>query len=196
MGVRTQMIKNEKGITLIILVISVLVLVILTGVSLNLGFININGIVDKQLKTELGLVRQAVSEQYFKAVAVNQIEVPAEKNQVAFWVGDRITQFTDIALPDKESVTQTDEVNAFFQQTDWYAPVFQEDYYYRLKPADLKKIGIDDAKETYIVNYKNGEVYNETHKVDSNSNLLYLPAMNRQNPDTSEVDHTFNDWKK
>lgn len=36
--------------------------------------------------------------------------------------------------------------------------------YYRINNEQFKELGITDIKDTYIVNYKTGEVYNETQK--------------------------------
>ena len=170
------MIKNNKGVTIIVLVVIVVLLFILAGVGLNLSYFSIDKVKDNKLESELGMVRQAVSEQYWKAISVGETEVLASKNSVAFWVGSRITDFSD-----KESN---------------YDPVFQEDFYYRLTPAELKQIGIGDSKATYVVNYATGEVYNETQKKDSKSQLLYLPAINGKQMNTEEKDDTFSDWNE
>ena len=46
--------------------------------------------------------------------------------------------------------------------------------YKLLTPADLKTIGIDKAKDTYIVNYKTGEVINHTNQKTSDGKLLKI----------------------
>ncbi len=191
-----QMIKNDKGVTMVVLVITIVILLMLTTVGLNVGYSSINGIIDQKLKSELGMVKQAATEQYLKAATVNKIEVPLEENAVVFWVGTRLTNFSEISFPAAESITLTKDAEDFFAKEASYAPVYQEDCYYRLTPSDLNKIGIGDAKDTYIVNYKTGEVYNETEQVDKGRTLLYLPATNEVARDTEEVDNTFNDWDK
>ena len=191
-----QMIKNNKGVTIIVLVVIVVLLFILAGVGLNLSYFSIDKVKDNKLESELGMVRQAVSEQYWKAISVGETEVLASKNSVAFWVGSRITDFSDIDLPDENSITTTEKSEAFFDKESNYAPVFQEDFYYRLTPAELKQIGIGDSKATYVVNYATGEVYNETQKKDSKSQLLYLPAINGKQMNTEEKDDTFSDWNE
>lgn len=189
-----QMIKNNKGVTMIVLVVIVVLLFILAGVGLSLSYFSIDKVKDSKLETELGMVRQAVSEQYWKAVSVGETEVLASENAVAFWVGSRITNFSNISLPDENSVTVTEKSETFFDKANNYTPVFQEDFYYRLTPAELKQIGIGDSKATYVVNYATGEVYNETQKKDSKSQLLYLPATNGEQTNTEEKDNTFSDW--
>ncbi len=190
------MIKNNKGVTIIVLVVIVVLLFILAGVGLNLSYFSIDKVKDNKLESELGMVRQAVSEQYWKAISVGETEVLASQNSVAFWVGSRITDFSDIDLPDENSITTTEKSQVFFDKESNYAPVFQEDFYYRLTPAELKQIGIGDSKATYVVNYATGEVYNETQKKDSKSQLLYLPAINGKQMNTEEKDDTFSDWNE
>ena len=148
-----------------------------------------------QLNTELGMVRQAIVERYAEAVAVNQIEILSSNAPVSFWMGERIEEFSDIQLPEKSSVKENEDVNEFYSRTTQYVCKYQEDYYYRLTPENLKEIGIADAEHTYIVNYKTGEVYNETKKVDSNSELLYLPAMMQNKTVDSGDQESFNDWQ-
>ena len=41
----------------------------------------------------------------------------------------------------------------------------------------FKELGITDIKDTYIVNYKTGEVYNETQKTTNDGNILYICAV-------------------
>lgn len=190
------MIKSDKGITLVILVVTILLLLILTVVGLNLSFTGITETIDSREVTQLGIVRQAVMEQYNKAIALNQIKVATSKPKVSFWVGERITDFSMIDLPDETILTKTEDSNEFYAKQETYQCDFQEEYYYRLRPEDLNQIGISDAKDTYIVNYSTCEVYNETKKINSNGELLYLPSTKTKEQVTDEGDkESFNDWK-
>lgn len=195
MGVSKQMMKNENGVTMIILVVTILLLFILAGVGVTAGIGNMSFVTDDKLEIELGIVRQAVTEQYGKAVAVGKMQVNASESDVAFWLGERITDFSNIQLPKEDSIMQTQQTEAFYQMASYYYPVYQEDFYYRLSPEDLSQIGIGNAKATYVVNYSTGEIYNETQKVNHESKLLYLPGSNSVKEPVSE-DHTFDDWKK
>ena len=190
------MIKDNQGVTIVVLVVAVVLLLILAGVGLNLSFSSIAQVKDSKLKTELGIVRQAVTEQYWKASSVGKTEISTGDRIVSFWVGNLITNFSEIDLPNKNTVKLTEESEAFFSKVDDYAPVYQEDYYYRLTPNQLKEIGINEAEATYVVNYATGEVYNETQKKDSKSQLLYLPQTNQKKTDTLEKDNTFSDWNE
>ena len=52
-----------------------------------------------------------------------------------------------------------------------------EEYYYKLAPDKLREIGITNTRDTYIVNYKTGEVINESKK-KINDKPLYLIGTN------------------
>lgn len=192
------MIKNDKGVTLVILVVTILLLLILTVIGLNLSFTGITEIEDGREVTQLGIIRQAIVEQYNKAIALNQIKIPTSKPNVSFWVGERITDFSTIHLPDEAILTKTEESDEFYAKRENYQYKFQEECYYRLSPEDLKNIGISDAKDTYIVNYSTCEVYNETKQLNSQSQLLYLPSTQteKQKLVDAENKESFNDWEK
>lgn len=190
------MIKEEQGVTIVVLVVAVILLLILAGVGLNLSFSSIDQVKDSKLETELGMVRQAITEQYWKASSVGKTGISTGEGPVDFWVGNQITNFSEIDLPNQNTIQETEKSEAFFNKADSYAPVYQEDYYYRLTPTQLKEIGIQEAEATYVVNYATGEVYNETQKKDSKSQLLYLPQTNQKKTDALEKDDTFSDWNE
>lgn len=192
------MIKNDKGVTLVILVVTILLLLILTVIGLNLSFTGITEIEDGREVTQLGIIRQAIVEQYNKAITLNQVKVPVEEQRVSFWVGEPITDFSTINLPDEVAIIKDESSNEFYAKRENYQYKFQEECYYRLSPEDLKNIGISDAKDTYIVNYSTCEVYNETKQLNSQSQLLYLPSTQteKQKLVDAENKESFNDWEK
>lgn len=164
------MMKNSKGITLISVIVSVIILALLTGIGVSSVYSGIQEYRKNAINTELGMVRQVIVEQYQKAKIVNKIEVPAQETQVNFWVGEKIEDIGDLGF-EPAIVTQ----------------VYQEDYYYRLDLATLTELGLKDSKYTYIVNYKTGEVYNENAK-------MYFEPIN-YDLESKTVDETsFNDW--
>ena len=64
---------------------------------------------------------------------------------------------------------------------------------------ELQKLGMSQDKNavtyTYIVNYKTGEVYNETKQATSASELLYLPSTVYDKDGNHQTDEkNFNDW--
>lgn len=188
-----QMMKNEKGITLVSLVVTVLVLGILAGMAIVSTTKTVKNVKDNNLTTELGLVRQAVTEQYGKAMAVGQTKTLPSEVQVSFWVGEKITDFYDINLPEQLSIITNDDVTEFYNMASNYSCQYQEDYYYRLTPENLEQLGLKDAESTFVVNYSTAEVYNETEQVNSLSELLYLPKTRYESVETNSQD--FNDWE-
>jgi len=177
------MIKIEKGITLVSLSITVIVLFILTGIGIGSSYEIIDQVKDDKLIGELGIVNQAITQQYSKAVALNQIKIGKSESQVIFFVGERIENNNNgIDLPVKENISLENGVDEFYKKATEFNFDYQEDFYYRLTPDDLDKIGVQNSLDTYIVNYKTGEVYNETRKVTkTSSKLLYLPSQLNSN---------------
>lgn len=174
--------KNDKGVTLTILAITMVILFILVGVGLSQSYVGINESKAKKEEIELGIVRQAITEQYFKASSVNELNKLIEENSSRFWKGTVIEDFTG-KLPEKSSLTisENDEeaIDEFYTITSNYDTSdydYQEELYYEITPEDLDKMGIADAKYNYIVNYKTKEVYNSTKKINKNNELLYLPG--------------------
>lgn len=188
------MIKKSEGITLISLTVTVILLLLLAGMGLNLSYITIKDVSIHKLNTELGMVRQAITERYSMAVAVNQANILASEPQVSFWVGSKVEASNPIQLPESTEINWNPEAEEFYTKCRDYNHKYQEEFYYRLTPEDLEKIGIAHADHTYIVHYKTGEVYNETKKIDRESNLLYLSAKYNVEEETKEDTHSFNDW--
>ena len=185
--------KDNSGITLISLVVTIIILGILTGITIFSVHDTITEVKDSKLSTELGVVRHAVTEQYGKAAALGQTGKLPDEEQVSFWAGEKITDFYDIDLPDQSAVIENSDVAEFYNTLVDYSCEYQEDFYYRLTPEILKQIGVSDAKDTYVVNYHTGEVYNETQKVNSLSELLYLPKSRYDLEKTHSQE--FNDWE-
>ncbi len=189
-----QMMKKNEGITLVSLTITVILLLVLAGMGLNVSYITIKDVRNNRLNTELGMVRQAITERYSMAVAVNKANISVSEPSVSFWVGEKVEASNPIILPERTEIISNQEVEEFYSKCGIYYYSYQEEFYYRLTPDDLEKIGIAHANYTYVVNYKTGEVYNETKKIDRDSNLLYLPAKYTSEEETKEDTHSFNDW--
>ena len=183
------MIKKENGITLISLAFTVIIMVILTGVALTYNYEGVNKVRSNNLEIELGVVRQAVLEQYEKARAVGIIGSNSENEE--FWVGEKISSMNLIELPDGFNLSMT---------VDTYDTMYPEKCYYRIYSTEnaadndklgyLKKLGLENLKNDYIVNYQTGEVYNDTIKDPA----LYLGPITRE--EKKEDTESFNDWKE
>lgn len=149
---------KEKGITIVSLVITVILLFILAGISITIGTGQMKTVDDSRLTTELEMVQHAILEQYAKYkitkdnvyLVGNKIS-KEEANQSASELG-----ITLVSIPD----------------------TYKDKDYYRLDKATLSHIGIQDSTDEYIVNYISGEVMNITVKKTSSNKPLYITANN------------------
>lgn len=177
------MIRNENGITLIVLMITIIVMLILAGIGLGSIYTGINDYQDYSLSVELGLVREVVTEQYEKAKATNKIKIPiSSTEEVYYWVGTKIDS-SEIEFP----TGQTPD-NLITN------PKYKEECYYRLTVEDQNTLGLQDSSNVYVVNYYTGEVYNETVKQGTTGELLYLSSTVYNSEDETEDLDSFNDW--
>lgn len=179
--------KNENGITLSALVITIIVIFILASISINYGVDTLNESKAKTLEASLEMVEQAVAEQYVKATELNLLNVKTTSEQPATFVG------TIIKANDLPQIAGSDSI--VFQKKEELAGKTNADItyaesYYRLTPTDLENLKIesdDDTKYTYIVNYSTGEVYNETkQKTSLGKTLYYAGKTGNQSPAATE----------
>ncbi len=126
-----------KGVTLAVLVITIIVLLILAGVSITLGNLEIDNYKDNILESEIMMVQTAVYDQYEKYLA---------------------TKDNNLLVGTKCDENGNENI---------------DEEYNLLKPEDLLKIGMENPKDTYIVNYKTGEIINKTSK-KSDGTILKL----------------------
>lgn len=177
--------KNENGITLAALVITIIVIFILASISINYGVDTLNESKAKTLEASLEMVEQAVAEQYVKATELNLLNVKTTSEQPATFVG------TIIKASDLPQIAGSDSIE--FQkkaELESKTDIAYSESYYRLTPTDLEKLKIesdDDTKYTYIVNYSTGEVYNETkQKTSLGKTLYYAGKTGNQSPGAIE----------
>lgn len=184
--------KNENGITFANLVITIVILLILATVSINVGLSGISNSSDKQDLSILYMVQQAVLGQYSKASALEQADKKvSELTRVDQYFG---TKISDISTIDISKITAAGvespfaSVAATYNTTVSSSNAKHEDFYYRLKTNDLKKLKItnpgededvftaEETTDTFIVNYKTGEVYNETKQITETGTVFYVKA--------------------
>lgn len=161
--------KNENGITLMVLTITIIVLVILLSVSLNFGIDSIDEATDRRLIAELQMVQQATITEYTKA---KQLGYTKSNSKPDNFVG------TKINILNLNNIT-----NVEWKLTSEPEEAYKA--YYELTPSDLEQLQILNCKNTYILNYYTGEVYNKTKKSTSTGEALYIYA--------TEQNHTLNE---
>lgn len=149
--------KSNKGITLITLVITMIILLILGGISLTVGNNMIEETQDKKLVSELNMVQHAILEQYAK--------YQTTKDTSYIKVGNRME------LADVKDIARNIGIE-LVNIPDNYS---NKDYY-KLDKLSLLKMGIENTEDEYIVNYISGEVINNTKKHTNDNKALYVRA--------------------
>lgn len=149
--------KSNKAITLISLVITIIVLLILSGIGLTMGTNMISTSQDKKLISELNMVQHAILEQYAK--------YQTTKDSSYIKVGNKME------LADVKNIASNMGIE-LVNIPDSYS---NKDYY-KLDKFSLLKIGIENTDDEYIVNYISGEVINNTKKYTKDNKALYVRA--------------------
>ena len=160
------MIRNNKGITLIALVVTIVVLLILAGITISGSKEGVGQSQDNTLLSDLNMVQHAVIERYNKY---------------------KITKDTSLLLGTKVSTSNVD-VTGLSETIAWKVIDFEdvdnpEREYYRLNASNLQELGLSSQSSdsvSYIVNYYTGEVYNETNKKTKDNQVLYLTSVTQQ----------------
>ena len=141
--------RNNKGVTLVSLVVTIIVLLIIASISIVGGIQGADTAADNKLLTELDMVQHAVLQRYTKYSLTKDKEL---------LVGTKVN-----SLPNSTEIT-------------WQVrnPQNDEEEYYELGSSELTNLGITNSKDTYIVNYSTGEVYNKTTPKTNSNEVLYI----------------------
>lgn len=158
--------RNNKGITLIALVITIVVLLIIASISIVGGIEGAETAAENKLLTELDMVQHAVLERYTKAQMIKE-DVPGEIMQAIEDVNGTVSSINN-ELEDGNKISL--KINSYTDN--------KYEYYYKLNLENLKELGITNARDTYIVNYSTGEVLNITTQKTKSGKPLYIYATN------------------
>lgn len=150
--------KENKGITLGALILTVVVLLILLSVTAYNTIIGVDDATDAKYHSEVRMVQHAVLEQY--------VQFKTTKN-VKYLVGDRLELSQVQQIAQERGITLVHIPDTYTNKD-----------YYRLTKAHLEQIGISNVEDQYIVNYVSGEVINFSQKADSKGNPIYVQADN------------------
>ena len=144
-------IRKNNGITLIALVISIIILIILAGIS-------ISGTIRGQDETEEGV----------QIIELNIVQhAILERNTKA--------QLTKESLPG--TIIEKTEVQKIIDEMNSISGEninLKGTEYKQLNKEDLEKLGVIDEENIFIVNYSTGEVINKTLKVTKSKKALYI----------------------
>lgn len=147
-------IRKNKGITLVTLVITIVILLIISGISIT-GTITGKKETEESVQiSELKIIQQAILERYTK-VQLTKETLPG----------------TSVTISEVQSI-----INEINNETEENINLKGKEYK-RLNKKDLENLGvIGEEDNTYIVNYSTGEVINETIKTTNNGKALYIYA--------------------
>ncbi len=148
--------KTQKGITIVSLVITIILLLIISSIGINFGINGINSTKDSKLEAELNMVQHAILEQYTKYKTTKDM---------VYLVGNKVSEEQLKDITSELGITLVNIPDTYSNKD-----------YYKLDKASLNEIGIRDTYDEYIVNYISGEVINITQKKLSNNNPLYTKA--------------------
>lgn len=144
-------IRKNQGITITTLAITVVVLLIISGISITGSIRGKEETEEIAQISELSMIQHAILERYTKAQLTKET-LPG----------------TDIEK--KQVQTIIDEINSISGESI----TLKGTEYKELNIADLEELGIVQEDNIFIVNYKTGEVINKTLKVTEAGRALYI----------------------
>jgi len=157
--------KNNKGITLIALTVTIIVLLIIASVGTYSGVEALRNANEEAQVTELNMLQQAVVENYTKYLATKDSQ----------YIRGTKVGYTDIKriindMNSQENVTKT----VTLKKGNYAADDDISQYYYRLTKRDCENMGLEQVKDTYIINYSTGEIINSKKLVTKSGTPLYI----------------------
>ena len=153
--------RKNKGITMVALVITIIILLILAGISVTGVIRGIDETNESTQISQLEMVQHALLERKTKA-DLTKADLTKEET-----LPGTTTDYTELQNLINEINTKS-SANITLRGN-------KEDYK-ELSTADLKELGIEKETNTFIVNYKTGEVINKTQKVTKAGRALYTYA--------------------
>lgn len=147
--------RENKGITIVTLVITIILLIIISGISITGVITNKKEVEASKQVTELKIIQHAILQKYTASLLTKEI-LPGD-------------------LIDNEQLNEiVNEINSKTGENI----ILKGTEYKELNTEDLKKLGIIDQEDVYIVNYMTGEVINKTQKVTKTGVALYIYSKN------------------
>ena len=162
--------KNNKGITLIALTITIIVLIIIASVGTYSGVQSLRESKENSQIAEVGMIQQAVLESYIKFKTTgNSMYIRGQ--EVTYTEMEKLIN----EINSKISGENTISLKAYNYDRDNYYGF--SSHYYELSNEDLAEMGILQVDgNTFIVNYVTGEVINKVLQVTRSGKPLYTYA--------------------
>ena len=154
-------IKSESGVTLIALVTTIIIIIILAGITINIGSENITRSADNRMKSELGIVQHAILQRKTKIELTGETP-PGSQN-------------------DEDKYDEKMEVMRTYLETKGInLKDSNEANYYLITQKNAGELGLSNLEYEYIVNYKTGEVFNSTKQKTNAEEVLYIYAKSNE----------------
>lgn len=158
---KEKKINNTEGITLVALCVTIVILLILAGISINSGYNLIKESKKNELLSELEMIQHAVLERYTKEATMGNNNYPGTQKYTS--IDEIKSEITDLTNDTKLMEILKNTENSL------------DDYYY-LEKTDLEELGITKAEDTYIINYKIGLVIDITNQRTEDGEAVYVYA--------------------
>ncbi|MBR3163440.1 MAG: hypothetical protein IKF17_05020 [Clostridia bacterium] len=143
--------RENKGITLIALTVTIIILLILAGITISGGNESIKMSKSNRLTSELDMVQHACLERYTEY---------------------KLTKKSSLLVGTQVEYSVAQNLASTMGHTSDF-PAEGEGTYYRLSSANLEDLGLKQSEDTYIVNYEKGIVMNETTNATATGIYLY-----------------------
>lgn len=157
-----KVLKNEKGITLLALVITMIILMILVGITINIGKNGITESREDAMLSELGIVQNAILQRKTKADLTGE-NYPGETITEANINLEETIEEINNRTSGEEEISRKDRDDSHY-------------YFLSTENGGLEALGITNSEDAYIVNYETGEVINYTTKLTGTGKPLYIYA--------------------
>lgn len=158
-----KVINYEKGITLLALVITIVVLIILASITINIGKDGIKESKENTMLSELGMVQNAILQRKTKADLTNEGYPGETITEANINLEETIQEINDNRASGEEEISRKDSDDSHY-------------YFLSTENGGLEELGITNSEDAYIVNYETGEVINYTTKLTGTGKPLYIYA--------------------
>ena len=158
-----KVINKEKGITLLALVVTIIMLIILASTIVNIGQNEIKESEENARLSELGIVQNAILQRKTKADLTDE-DYPGETIiEANINLEKTIEEMNDHRASGEEEIIKKDDDNSNY-------------YFLSTENGGLEELGITNSEDAYIVNYETGEIINYTTKLTETGKPLYIYA--------------------
>ena len=204
--------KNRNGITLISLIITIIVLLIIVGITVRYGVSEIHDVQNKKMESEVSIVQEAVMQRYALVKSENQLgKIVSSHDSDVMLANDtnRPKEFLGKRLANPKTTLGKDfaSVTLIKDYTSATTGLTYEEYYYLLSESDLIALGIEKGSDlqfsndtslkgrSYIVNYFTGEVFDIGNKKYYKTDISDKDPIYKQptTVDTTTQNYTFSD---